>query len=57
MPNLVGTRIDKYEIQSEVGHGGMAVVYRGLDTVLNREVAVKVLPPAFMEDKERLARF
>ena len=45
MPNLVGTRIDKYEIQSEVGHGGMAVVYRGLDTVLNREVAIKVLHP------------
>jgi len=56
MPNLVGTRIDKYEIQSEVGHGGMAVVYRGLDTVLNREVAVKVLHPHMAEREESRAR-
>ncbi len=56
MPNLVGTRIDKYEIQTEVGHGGMAVVYRGLDTVLNREVAVKVLHPHMAEREESRAR-
>jgi serine/threonine-protein kinase len=56
MPNLVGTRIDKYEIQSEVGHGGMAVVYRGLDTVLNREVAVKVLHPHMAAREESRAR-
>ena len=56
MPNLVGTRIDKYEIQTEVGHGGMAVVYRGLDTVLNREVAVKVLHPHMAAREESRAR-
>jgi eukaryotic-like serine/threonine-protein kinase len=56
MTNLVGTRLDKYEIQSEVGHGGMAVVYRGLDTVLNREVAVKVLHPHMAAREESRAR-
>jgi serine/threonine protein kinase len=56
MPTLVGTRLDKYEIQSEVGHGGMAVVYRGLDTVLNREVAVKVLHPHMAAREESRAR-
>jgi tRNA A-37 threonylcarbamoyl transferase component Bud32 len=56
MPTLVGTKLDKYEIQSEVGHGGMAVVYRGLDTVLNREVAVKVLHPHMAAREESRAR-
>jgi len=54
--SLVGTKLDKYEIQSEVGHGGMAVVYRGLDTVLNREVAVKVLHPHMAAREESRAR-
>jgi serine/threonine-protein kinase len=56
MSTLVGTRIDKYEIQSEVGHGGMAVVYRGLDTVLHREVAIKVLHPHMAAREESRAR-
>ena len=34
MPNLAGTQIGKYDMIEEVGHGGMAVVYRGLDRVL-----------------------
>jgi serine/threonine-protein kinase len=38
-------RVDKYELLEAVGSGGMAVVYRGRDTVLHREVAVKVLHP------------
>ncbi|MBL9106901.1 MAG: protein kinase [Myxococcales bacterium] len=56
MPTLVGTKLDKYEIQSEVGHGGMAVVYRGLDTVLSREVAIKVLHPHMAAREESRAR-
>jgi eukaryotic-like serine/threonine-protein kinase len=43
VPSLAGTQLDKYCMLEEVGHGGMAVVYRGRDTVLEREVAVKVL--------------
>ena len=54
--SLVGTKLDKYEIQSEVGHGGMAGVYRGLDTVLSREVAIKVLHPHMAAREESRAR-
>ncbi len=43
MPSLAGQKLDKYDMLEEVGHGGMAVVYRGRDTILDREVAVKVL--------------
>jgi serine/threonine protein kinase len=39
----VGQVLDKYELLERVGQGGMAVVYRGLDRSLKREVAVKVL--------------
>ena len=56
MPTLVGSKLDKYEIQSEVGHGGMAVVYRGRDTVLDREVAVKVLHPHLADREESRLR-
>lgn len=51
MPTLVGTQLDKYQLLEEVGHGGMAVVYRAHDSVLQREVAVKVLH-AHLADRE-----
>ena len=52
-----GTRLGDYEIQSLLGAGGMGEVYRARDTVLNREIALKVLPEPFVADAERLARF
>ncbi|EDM79046.1 serine/threonine protein kinase [Plesiocystis pacifica SIR-1] len=55
MPSLAGQKLDKYDMLEEVGHGGMAVVYRGRDTVLDREVAVKVLH-AHLADREESRR-
>src|SRR2546422_854026 len=51
------TRIGPYEIMTLLGQGGMGEVYRARDTVLGREVAIKVLPTAFVADAERVARF
>ncbi|HEV2233200.1 MAG TPA: protein kinase [Terriglobia bacterium] len=51
------TKIGPYEIVAPLGAGGMGEVYRARDTKLNREVALKVLPAAFANDAERMARF
>ena len=55
--SLVGRRIGPYEVRSVLGAGGMGQVYRARDTQLGRDVAIKVLPPAFVADRDRLARF
>ena len=57
MTLTLGTRIGPYEITGAIGAGGMGEVYRGRDTKLNRDVAIKVLPAAFAQDRDRLARF
>src|SRR5262249_20449807 len=54
---LIGQSVGPYAIQALIGVGGMGEVYRARDTNLGREVAIKVLPDAFAEDPERLARF
>ena len=57
MALAAGTRVGSYEIVSPLGAGGMGEVYRARDPRLNRDVALKVLPAAFADDPERLARF
>ena len=57
MPLEAGTKLGPYEIATQIGAGGMGKVYRARDPKLEREVAIKVLPEAFAEDDERLARF
>ena len=56
-PSLTGRRLGVYQVQALLGRGGMGDVYRAHDTRLGRDVAIKVLPPAFTSDPDRLARF
>jgi serine/threonine protein kinase len=57
MPIPSGTKIGPYEIQAQIGAGGMGEVYRARDSRLGREVAIKILPESFATDAERLRRF
>ncbi|MEQ1886857.1 MAG: protein kinase [Bryobacteraceae bacterium] len=52
-----GTRLGVYEILSPLGAGGMGQVYKALDTKLDREVAIKILPAEVSQDPEHLSRF
>ena len=52
-----GSKIASYHVLAKLGEGGMGEVYRARDTKLNRDVAIKVLPPSFAGDPERVARF
>jgi eukaryotic-like serine/threonine-protein kinase len=54
---MIPSRLGPYEITARLGAGGMGEVYRAIDSRLGREVAVKVLPPEFASDSERLRRF
>ena len=56
MSLAAGTRIGSFEIVGSLGTGGMGEVYRARDTVLNRDVAVKVLPAPLALDPDRMAR-
>src|SRR5512141_136063 len=52
-----GSRLGPYEILGQIGAGGMGEVWRAKDPRLGREVAIKVLPPSFSQDADRLRRF
>jgi hypothetical protein len=53
----LGTRFGSYEVAALIGTGGMGEVYRATDVNLGRPVAIKVLPPSWEQDPDRLARF
>jgi serine/threonine protein kinase len=54
---LIGTTVGEYEIHSRLGQGGMGVVYEGVQPLIGKRVAVKVLLPQLSHDKELVDRF
>ena len=54
---MIGRTLSHYKVLDEISRGGMGIVYRALDVKLDREVALKVLPPELVADPERKRRF
>jgi serine/threonine protein kinase len=57
VPIEAGQQLLHYRLVEKIGEGGMGVVWKAVDTTLDREMAVKILPAAFADNAERLARF
>ena len=56
-PPMIGRQLSHYEILERIGEGGMGVVYKALDTHLDRLVAIKILPPDKVNNPDRRRRF
>ena len=54
---MIGRTLSHYKVLDEIGRGGMGIVYKALDLRLNREVALKVLPPDLVFERGRRRRF
>ena len=54
---MIGQRLSHYQIEEQIGAGGMGVVYRAHDEQLDRDVAIKVLPPRSLSDEVSHKRF
>src|SRR5436190_12209902 len=54
---MIGTVVGPYKITDKIGEGGMGAVFKGVDTMLEREVAIKMLRPDLTRDAEIVERF
>jgi serine/threonine protein kinase len=57
MSDIIGKQIGQYQIEEQIGQGGMATVYRAYQPSINRYVAIKILPSQYAQDPNFVKRF